>query len=349
MPSTSGPSGAKCRHVVKGDRKELFMGMCQECFTNYVKSSGGILRGAEDPPAFKRNLVKCVLCVCSALCSYHTFCARAFYENHNLQPLCREIKVMRRQANEEAIKLLTNNQEPNMPTSVVGGIVTLGLTPPLENEQGLHAGLSTSNALICCPEHVVDETQAGTSRALVCLADVHVQDDGTSHDGHKGLTQGHLEEVLERSRRRPRTHVATAPNTAGQADEGNADDDDWRTSDAHESGSDDELTGKQDARRNKKHDGGEAKTVVKKKRGRPRKKQKTHNTSGMADPSLEAEFALVLLENPNVQQIVKTLEISNAELPAYNAQQAKDLLRSSKVKMMCSQSPEFCFFRLDTQ
>lgn len=60
-PVDLAPSGAKCRHVINSNLPELFMGMCQSCFSDYVKSSGGIVKGAEDPPAFKRNLVKCVL------------------------------------------------------------------------------------------------------------------------------------------------------------------------------------------------------------------------------------------------------------------------------------------------
>lgn len=57
------PSGAKCRHVINNNVPELFMGMCQSCFSDYAKSSGGIVRGAEDPPAFKRNLVRYASCM----------------------------------------------------------------------------------------------------------------------------------------------------------------------------------------------------------------------------------------------------------------------------------------------
>ena len=60
---TGGASGAACRHVVTKTAAELAFGMCSECYTAYIRASGGIVAGAADPPAFTRNLRRCAFCV----------------------------------------------------------------------------------------------------------------------------------------------------------------------------------------------------------------------------------------------------------------------------------------------
>ena len=49
----------RCRHVHNNTAEPLAFGLCQECYKSYVRASGGNVRGAEDPPAYKRNLRKC--------------------------------------------------------------------------------------------------------------------------------------------------------------------------------------------------------------------------------------------------------------------------------------------------
>lgn len=66
----------------------------------------------------------------------------------------------------------------------------------------------------------------------------------------------------------------------------------------------------------------------KKKKGR-KKKTAAKKKSSKLDPSLEAEFALAMIENSSLREIVDLLKISRAELPAMSAEEARHLLAES--------------------
>ena len=51
-------SVGRCRHVHNNTAEPLAFGLCQDCYKSYVRASGGNVLGAEDPPAYKRNLRK---------------------------------------------------------------------------------------------------------------------------------------------------------------------------------------------------------------------------------------------------------------------------------------------------
>lgn len=238
---------------------------------------------------------------------------------------------MRRQATEEAIKLLTTRLASGAPGSIAGGSMSMGLTGPAEFADVAEAGPSTSQALVCYPGNGTASNQAGTSRALVCLPETGATKGGVAPPAGCGDPASIVRETREDSAgktkdsRRRQTRQAAQKRIKKKGRKGvessNEDDDeeewvmsDWDT----DSDSDKEFhptvrkkSGKADAP---------------KKRGRPRK-----NKPAMVDSSLEAEFALAYLQNSNVQEIVRTLEISNAELPAYSVQQARELLAKSKV------------------
>lgn len=60
-----------------------------------------------------------------------------------------------------------------------------------------------------------------------------------------------------------------------------------------------------------------------------RKKGSASQKRSKLDPSLEAEFALAMLENNSLREIVDLLKISRAELPAMSAEEARSLLATS--------------------
>ena len=70
-------------------------------------------------------------------------------------------------------------------------------------------------------------------------------------------------------------------------------------------------------------------TNKKGKKCKKKRKQAGEAKKNKLDPSLEAEFALAMLENSALREIVDLLKISRAELPAMSAEEARTLLAAS--------------------
>ena len=71
------------------------------------------------------------------------------------------------------------------------------------------------------------------------------------------------------------------------------------------------------------------KGIGKGKKGKRKRKQAGQQKRSKLDPSLEAEFALAMLENNSLREIVDLLKISRAELPAMSVDEARHLLAAS--------------------
>ena len=167
-------------------------------------------------------------------------------------------------------------------------------------------------------------------------------DTGAAGDGdplleHEANANGNSEKATKSNRSKGR--VANKRLKKGstrrerQQDKGYADvdgDDEWQASEQEKNtDSDDEYAGNTKPARSKEKSTIHASKAARpnKRRGRPPKKR-----HGMEiDASLEAEFALAVLQNENLQTIVHTLQISNAELPAFSVDEAKELLANSQV------------------
>ncbi|GMH38136.1 hypothetical protein BSKO_06020 [Bryopsis sp. KO-2023] len=48
----------RCHHIVHAGAKHHRQGMCETCYGDYVRLSGGIISGSSDPPAYTKNLRK---------------------------------------------------------------------------------------------------------------------------------------------------------------------------------------------------------------------------------------------------------------------------------------------------
>lgn len=263
---------------------------------------------------------------------------------------------MRRQANEEAIKLLTSRFAPGAPSSIAGGSMSMGLPDPADFAE---VGPTSSTALVCHPGTAAASDQAGTSRALVCLGetDLRLDQAGPSAGADHPMPSDHVppaEPVVDKGRagqppkRRAKSTRAGRKGGTQLGSDNEQEEEEWQSSEENFTDSDDEYVAKRKKARKKKGTARGGTVGAPKKRGRPPKASKASQGMGL-DAGLEAEFALALLESENVQQIVQALQIANAELPAYNVQQARDLLAQSKVSLLLLgwnhvAAPDRCFW-----